>query len=99
MRGGSFAENKMSYNDDTFTGCKGVEMMNEGEVISVDDIKSASSAQGITIERGDVVIFHTGWLSLLGKENQRYAAGEPGIDAKSAEYLAGLEVVAVGMDN
>ncbi len=80
-------------------GHKGVEVMKEGDVISVDDIKAATAAQGITIERGDVVIFHTGWLSLLGKENQRYAAGEPGIDAKSAEYLASLEVVAVGMDN
>ena len=78
---------------------KGVEMMKEGEVISADDIKAAALAQGVTIERGDVVIFHTGWLGLLGKENQRYASGEPGIDVKAAEYLATLEVIAVGMDN
>jgi len=80
-------------------GHKGVEMMKEGEVISVDDIKAATAAQGITIERGDVVIFHTGWLNLLGKDNKRYASGEPGIDVKSAEYLCSLEVIAVGMDN
>lgn len=77
---------------------KGVEMMKEGEIISADDIKAAASAQGVKIGEGDVVIMHTGWLSLLGKENERYAKGEPGIDAKAAEYLASLNVVAVGAD-
>lgn len=77
---------------------KGVDMMQEGDVISADDIKAAAEAQGVEIRRGDVVILHTGWLSLLGKENERYGKGEPGIDAGAAEYLAGLEVVAVGAD-
>ncbi|GIX45942.1 MAG: polyketide cyclase [Candidatus Tectimicrobiota bacterium] len=79
-------------------GYKGVEMMKEGELITVADVEGAARAQGVTIQKGDVVIFHTGWLSLLGKDNQRYAAGEPGIGVEVAEYLAQKEVVAVGMD-
>lgn len=52
----------------------------------------------MTIEKGDVVVIHTGWLSLLGKDNEHFGKGEPGIDAATAEYLAGLEPVAIGAD-
>jgi len=153
--GASFGENKMSYNDDIFTGWlgigtqidglshlgidgtfynghkvkdfgkvtgvtkmgiekippivtrgvlldmagyKGVAMMKEGDVITVADIEGAAKKQGVTFGKGDVVVFHTGWLSLLGKDNKRYAAGEPGIGVPAAEYLAKKEIVAVGAD-
>lgn len=77
---------------------KGVDMMKAGEIISVDDIKGAMEKQGVTVGKGDVVIFHTGWLPMLEQDPAAYAAGEPGINGKSAEYLASLEVVAVGAD-
>ena len=36
--------------------------------------------QGIrSIEKGDVVLFYTGWLKLIGKDNKRYEAGNPGL--------------------
>ena len=44
------------------------------------------------------MIFHTGWLSLVGKEDKRYISGEPGLGKEGAEYLASKEVVAVGAD-
>lgn len=77
---------------------KGVEMMKAGEVISADDIKAAMEAQGVTVAPGDVVVFHTGWLSMLDQDAKQFGAGEPGIDAAAAEHLASLEPVAVGMD-
>jgi kynurenine formamidase len=44
------------------------------------------------------VIFHTGWLSLIGKDDKRYSAGEPGLGVEGANYLTGKGVVAVGAD-
>lgn len=78
---------------------KGVERMEEGEVITADDIQAAMEEQGVEVTDGDVIIFHTGWLSMLDEDPQRYGAGEPGINAEAAEYLATLNPVAVGMDD
>lgn len=77
---------------------KGVERMDEGAIISADDIRAAMQAQGVEAREGDVIVFHTGWLSMLEEDPARYGAGEPGIDAEAAEYLASLNPVAVGAD-
>lgn len=77
---------------------KGVEMMKEGDAITADDVKAAMKAQNVTVGKGDVVVFHTGWLSMLDQDAKRFADGEPGIDVGAAEYLASLEPVAVGAD-
>jgi kynurenine formamidase len=79
-------------------GHKGVEQMNEGEIISADDIQAAMQDQGLEAREGDVIILHTGWLDMLTDDPARYGAGEPGIDAGAAEYLASLNPVAVGAD-
>ncbi|HEY0725396.1 MAG TPA: cyclase family protein, partial [Pyrinomonadaceae bacterium] len=50
------------------------------------------------IEKGDVVLFYTGWLKLLGKDNKRYAAAGPGLGRDGAKYLASLEVAIIGSD-
>ena len=45
--------------------------------------------QGVTsIERGDVVLFYTGWTKLIGKDNKRYGSVEPGLGVEGAKYLA-----------
>jgi kynurenine formamidase len=55
--------------------------------------------QGITsIEKGDVVLFHTGWLKLLGKENDRFGSVGPGLGTGGAKYLASLDVAMIGAD-
>ncbi|MET4698569.1 kynurenine formamidase [Constrictibacter sp. MBR-5] len=77
---------------------KGVEAMKEGDAITADDVKAAMQAQKVTVGKGDVVVFHTGWLSMLAQDPKRFGAGEPGIDAGAATYLASLEPVAVGAD-
>jgi kynurenine formamidase len=77
---------------------KGVERMNEGEIVSADDIRAAMQEQGVEVQEGDVVVLHTGWLSMLYEDPTRYGSGEPGIDAEAAEYLATLSPVAVAAD-
>ena len=78
---------------------KGVERMNEGEIISADDLRNAMAEQNVEVREGDVVVLHTGWLSMLEEDPERYVSGEPGIDAGAAEYLASLKPVAVGADS
>ncbi len=70
----------------------------EGTAFNRTQIEAAAKAQGIKIEKGDVVLFHTGWLNLVGKDNARFMAGEPGLGVDGARYLASLGVVAVGSD-
>ena len=54
--------------------------------------------QAENLRKGDVVLFYTGWLSLVGKEDKRYISGEPGLGKDGAEYLVSKQVVAVGAD-
>ena len=44
------------------------------------------------------MLFHTGWVSLIGKDDKRYNAGEPGLGVDGAKHLVGKGVVAVGAD-
>jgi len=45
-----------------------------------------------------VVLFYTGWLKLLGKDNKRYGSVAPGLGRDGARYLASLEVAMIGSD-
>ncbi len=79
----------------------GTDLVEEGTPYTEEDIKAAAEAQGVEIREGDVVIFHSNWLSLLdGPEADpaRYAAQEPGLGVSGAEYLAEIGVMAVGAD-
>lgn len=74
------------------------DVVKEGTAFNVKEIEEVAKKQGVEIRQGDVVIFHTGWLSLIGKDNKRYSAGEPGLGVEGAKYLTGKGVVAVGAD-
>jgi kynurenine formamidase len=73
-------------------------MMRGGEVITVADIEGAAKQQGVIIQEGDVVLFHTGWMRLVGRDNEGYYNKQPGPGVAAAEYLAAKGVVAVGAD-
>lgn len=79
-------------------GQAGTEVMEEGTLITVEDIEAALGAAELQVEEGDVVLLHTGWLDLIESEPERFAGGEPGIDAAGAAWLAERGVVAVGAD-
>ncbi|MYA17847.1 MAG: cyclase family protein, partial [Gammaproteobacteria bacterium] len=69
-----------------------------GTVFNEAEIKAQATAQGVEIGKGDVVLFHTGWLNLAGVDNETFMGGEPGLGMGGAKYLASLDVVAVGAD-
>lgn len=76
----------------------GVDVVKEGTAFNRAEIDAVAKKQGIEIRQGDVVLFHTGWVGLIGKDDKRYSAGEPGVGVEGAKYLAGKGVVAVGAD-
>ncbi len=80
-------------------GLLGQEIVKEGTAFNKTEIEAALKRQGVKgIEKGDVVLFHTGWTKLIGKDNKRYGAAEPGLGQDGARYLASLNVAAVGAD-
>ena len=77
----------------------GTPMVKEGTAFNRKEIDEQAQKQGITIKKGDVVLFHTGWQALEGKDNKRFLAGEPGLGKEGALYLASKEVIAIGADS
>lgn len=69
-----------------------------GRAFNKKEIEAAEKAAGVTIGKGDVVIFHTGWLALADKDKAKFMAGEPGLGKEGAALLAARGVVAVGAD-
>lgn len=69
-----------------------------GTAFNTKEIEEVAKKQGVEIRQGDVVLFHTGWIGLIGKDDKRYNAGEPGLGVDGAKYLASKGVVAVGAD-
>jgi len=76
----------------------GVDVVKEGTAFNMAEIDGAAKKQGVQIHQGDVVIFHTGWLSLIDKDPKRYGSVEPGLGREGARYLVSKGVVAVGAD-
>ena len=74
-------------------------IVKEGTAFNRAEIEGAMKRQGIkSIEKGDVVLFYTGWLKLLGKDNKRFGAAAPGLGRDGAQYLASLGIAMVGSD-
>ena len=80
-------------------GYFGSDPVKEGTAFNRAEIEGALKKQRVgPIEKGDVVLFYTGWTKLIGKDDKRYNGGEPGLGVEGAKYLASLGVVAVGAD-
>ncbi len=75
------------------------DIVKEGTVFNRPEIEGAMQRQGVkSIEKGDVVLFHTGWTKLIGVDNARFGAGEPGLGREGAQHLASLGVAMIGAD-
>lgn len=72
--------------------------LDASEVIDAQTIYDASQQQGVSIGKGDVVLLHTGWMSMMEENAETYIKRQPGIDISAAKYLAELGVVAIGSD-
>jgi kynurenine formamidase len=77
----------------------GKPMLEVGDTYNRAEIQAAMKAQGVTIGKGDVVLFHTGWMAgKMVSDRELYRSREPGIGEDGAQFLADLGVVAVGSD-
>ncbi len=83
-------------------GARGVDMMDVGDEITMDDVRAALERQGMAdfdFASGDVVLFHTGWSQLWKVDNDRYNSGEPGIGGEVGRWLSDeVQAGVVGAD-
>lgn len=68
-----------------------------GTAFNKAEIDAAAARAGVTIEAGDVVLFHTGLMS-ANEGVKELSPGEAGPGVEGAQYLADKGVVAVGGD-
>lgn len=80
------------------TQLHGGEPVPAGTAFDPEDIEIAARKAGVSIEAGDVVLFHTGWMAAMANDPEGYIAAQPGLGEQGAEYLAELGVVMVGAD-
>lgn len=76
----------------------GMAIVPGGTEFTVADIQAVLRKQGLTLRKGDVVLFNTGWLELIGKDNKQFLEVEPGIGMAAAHWLADQGIVAFGGD-
>lgn len=76
----------------------GKEIVPGGTEFTVQDIQDVLKKENITLRKGDVVLFNTGWLELIGKDNKQFLETEPGIGMEAAKWLADKGIVAFGGD-
>lgn len=80
------------------TALYGAPIVPENTEFTVADIEKVAKMEGITIQKGDVVLFNTGWLELIGKDNKKFLDVEPGIGMEAAQWLADKDIIAFGGD-
>jgi kynurenine formamidase len=79
---------------------KGVDMLQGGYEITIEDLQAALKRQGTVLRAGDAVLIHGGWGKLWGKDNTRYqTAGHAGIGVRAAEWLIKQDPILLGADN
>ncbi len=77
----------------------GVDSMRAGQAITSNDIKAAMAQQKVTVNEGDIVLFHTGWTdATLKQEPLKWVSTEPGLDNEAAKFIASFNPMAVGAD-
>jgi kynurenine formamidase len=80
-------------------GLRGVPVLEAGYEITPADLEGAMRRQNIqSIEPGDIVVIHTGWMSVYHTDPQRWIAGQPGIGVSAARWLIEQRPAAVGAD-
>jgi kynurenine formamidase len=78
----------------------GVEVLDAGQAVTVEDLKNAAAAAGLSPRRGDVVLIRTGWAQHF-QDAPRYLGqtdGVPGPDVEAGHWLAAAGIVATGSD-
>ncbi|MBI2088840.1 MAG: cyclase family protein [Deltaproteobacteria bacterium] len=77
---------------------KGVEMLEGGTAIAVQDFQAFLEQARLKLRQGDVALLYTGWSKLWEKRDPRYCTTEPGPGRDAAVWLAEQGIVALGTD-
>lgn len=77
---------------------KGVESLDLGYAVNAEDLKRCCEKQGVTVERGTVVLIRTGNAQRYWEDPEGYLDG-PGMSSDASYWLAERGVLAVGADN
>lgn len=75
-----------------------VDRLDKGQVITVADVEEALAAAGLGLERGDALLFHTGWGDYWASDNAAYLSGQPGPGLELAHWMVEQGVVLSGCD-
>lgn len=84
-------------------GTLGVERLEAGQEITVDDLKATLAKQGTEIREGDVVLVRSGWGQHFdngdGDLFRGLSTGVPGVSDTGATFLADFGIHATGADS
>ncbi len=78
-----------------------VDRLEAGQTITREMLEQTAERQGTRVEKGDVVLFRTGWMRCFTVDGDaaRYWNGEPGIGLDCCAWLHENEIAAVASDN
>ncbi|MFC6152321.1 cyclase family protein [Nocardioides yefusunii] len=83
-------------------GTLGVNRLEPGQEITVDDLKATIAKQGVEIRKGDVVLVRSGWGQHFdngdGDTFRGLSTGVPGVSDTGATFLADFGIHATGAD-
>jgi kynurenine formamidase len=77
---------------------KGVDALDDGYEIGVDDLRAALDRAGRTVEQGDVVLVRTGKLREFWSAPETFHQSQPGVGVDAAEWLFEAGMAALGTD-
>ena len=79
---------------------KGVERLEGGYEVTLDDVRGALARQGIdedSIAPGDAILFRYGWAQLWD-DHQTYGGAQPGIGFEVSDWLIEKQITVTGSD-
>jgi len=80
---------------------KKVERLPQDYGISVDDLNACCAAQGVTMQKGDIILVRTGWIQVFTHDKDRtgFMGMQPGVTHHCAEWVHDHSLAAVCADN
>ena len=81
------------------SGLDGTDHLEAGRAVTIEDLKRAYDTAEINPQKGDMVCLNTGWGKYFMSNNEKYLAGEPGLDINAAHWLTKQDAIAIGADN
>ncbi|RVT94168.1 cyclase family protein [Sphingomonas crocodyli] len=80
---------------------KGVDRLEGGTLVTVDDLRAACDKQGVSIQAGDIVMVRTGHIDhfTIDRNMMSFYMNNPGVTTEVAEWLYDHSAAAIAADN